>query len=128
MLNLDFTGTDQISGLWVDGLHLPPGIYSSTSGFITGTGTLTVTTGLPSTDYATWSGRGLHDLTGGPADDDDNDGIANLLEYVLGGDPRPPPAESSPPPPLHPETSSSPSAASTPPPPTPPRSSNTARI
>ncbi len=87
MLHLDFTGTDQINALWLDGLQLPPGVYSSSSGFITGTGTLTVTSGLLSTDYATWSGRGLHDLSGGPAADDDNDSIANLLEYVLGGDP-----------------------------------------
>ena len=86
-LNLNFPGSDQIESLWVDGLQLPPGVYSSTSGFITGSGTLTVTTGLPSTDYATWSGRGLHDLTGGPSSDDDNDSIANLLEYVLGGNP-----------------------------------------
>ena len=88
MLHLDFTGTDQIGRLWVDGSQMPPGIYSSTSGFITGTGTLTVTTGPPSTDYATWSGRGVYNLTGGPSDDDDNDGIKNLLEYVLGGNPR----------------------------------------
>jgi autotransporter-associated beta strand protein len=88
MLNLNFTGTDQIGGLWVDGLQMQPGVYSSTSGFITGTGTLTVTTGPVSADYATWSGRGIHDLAGAPSDDDDQDGIANLLEYVLGGNPR----------------------------------------
>ena len=88
MLHLDYTGTDTINALWVDGSQLPPGVYSSTSGFITGSGTLTVTTGLPSTDYATWSGRGIHDLSGDPSDDDDDDGIANLLEYVLGGNPR----------------------------------------
>jgi hypothetical protein len=69
---------------------MPPGIYSSTSGFITGGGTLTVTGGPASADYAAWSGRGIHDLTGGPSDDDDEDGIANVLEYVLGGNPRAP--------------------------------------
>ena len=88
MLDLSFTGTDQVHGLWVDGLQMPPGVYSSTSGFITGGGSLTVTTGPASTDYATWSGRGIHNLAGGPSADDDNDSIANLLEYVLGGNPR----------------------------------------
>jgi autotransporter-associated beta strand protein len=88
MLYLDYSGTDQIRSLWVDGLQMPPGIYSSTSGFITGPGTLTVTTGPASTNYAAWSGRGINDLTGGPSNDDDNDAIPNLLEYVLGGNPR----------------------------------------
>jgi autotransporter-associated beta strand protein len=88
MLHLDHTGTDQINALWVDGGQMPPGVYSSTSGFIIGTGTLTVATGPAAADYSTWSGRGIHDLAGGPSDDDDNDGIANVLEYVLGGNPR----------------------------------------
>jgi autotransporter-associated beta strand protein len=88
MLDLDYTGTDQISGLWLDGLQLPPGIYSSASGFITGTGTLTVTTGPTFASYVAWSGRGIHNLSGAPSADDDDDGIANVLEYVLGGNPR----------------------------------------
>ncbi len=87
-LRLDFTGTDQINALKVDGYDLPPGVYSSASGFITGGGTLTVTSGPAFATYASWSSRGIHNLTGGPAADDDNDGIANLLEYALGGDPR----------------------------------------
>ena len=87
-LHLDYVGTDQINSLWVDGLQMPVGIYSSTSGFITGSGTLTVTSGPASANYAAWSGRGIHDLTGGLSADDDDDGIANLLEYVFGGNPR----------------------------------------
>lgn len=87
MLHLDYSSTDQINALWVDGSQLSPGVYSSTSSFITGSGTLTVTTGPASSGYATWSGSGGHNLSGGPNADDDNDGIANLLEYVLGGDP-----------------------------------------
>jgi len=88
MLNLNFAGTDQINTLWVDGLQLPPGVYTSSSGFITGSGTLTVTSGPATANYATWSGRAIHNLTGGPAADDDNDSIPNILEYVLGGNPR----------------------------------------
>jgi autotransporter-associated beta strand protein len=87
MLDLDYSGTDQIRALWVDGSQLPPGTYSSTSGFITGSGTLSVTTGPAAANYATWAGRGIYHLTGGPSDDDDHDSIANLLEYVLGGNP-----------------------------------------
>jgi autotransporter-associated beta strand protein len=87
MLHLDYSGTDQIRSLWVDGLQMPAGIYSSTSGFISGAGTLTVTTGPASADFAVWAGRGMHNLTGGPYADDDNDGVPNLLEYVLGGNP-----------------------------------------
>ncbi len=86
MLDLDYTGTDIIRALWVDGRRMPPGVYSSTSGFITGTGTLTVTTGpaSASANYATWSGRGMYDLIGGPSDDDDQDGITNHAEYAFG--------------------------------------------
>jgi hypothetical protein len=67
---------------------MPPGVYSSTSGFIIGTGTLTVTSGPASAGYVAWSGRGIHNLSGAPPADDDDDGIANVLEYVLGGNPR----------------------------------------
>ncbi len=35
--------------------------------------------------YSTWSNR--YALAGGPAGDDDSDGLANLYEYGLGGDP-----------------------------------------
>lgn len=90
MLHLDYHGTDQIGGLWVDGLPMPAGVYSSTSGFLLGSGTITVSNGPSSADYAVWAGRGMHDLTGGPSADDDADGMANILEYVLGGDPRAP--------------------------------------
>ena len=88
MLHLDYSGTDQIRGLWVDGQPLPPGTYSATSGFIIGSGTLTVTDGPASANFAVWSGRGIHNLSGLPGGDDDKDSIANLLEYVLGGNPR----------------------------------------
>jgi autotransporter-associated beta strand protein len=88
MLHLDYSGTDVIGSLYVDGLPMPIGVYSSTSGFITGSGTLTVTSGPAFANYAVWSGRGIHNLTGSPAADDDADGIANLLEYALGGNPR----------------------------------------
>lgn len=87
MLHLDYTGTDTINALWVDGSQQSPGVYSSTSGFITGSGTLTVSTGPAPAGYATWSGSNGHNLSGGPSDDDDHDSVPNLIEYVLGGNP-----------------------------------------
>jgi len=37
------------------------------------------------TDYYDWAGPSGFNLTGGPSEDDDNDGISNLLEYALDG-------------------------------------------
>jgi autotransporter-associated beta strand protein len=37
--------------------------------------------------YAAWAGPAGFNLTGGKYDDDDGDGIANVLEFVLNGDP-----------------------------------------
>jgi hypothetical protein len=90
-LNLNFSGSDTINQLWLGGTRMPAGIYSSSnSSFITGTGTLTVNNQSANGSYNTWSGPFGHNLTGGPAADDDNDGLANLLEYALGGDPKAP--------------------------------------
>jgi autotransporter-associated beta strand protein len=46
-LDLDFTGTDTIDELWLDGVAQAPGIYGAgnSGGFITGSGTLTVQNG-----------------------------------------------------------------------------------
>ena len=37
--------------------------------------------------YATWAGPDGYNLTGGPGDDEDSDGITNLMEYGLGLNP-----------------------------------------
>jgi hypothetical protein len=87
MLHLNYTGTDVIRALWVDGQRMPAGEYSQTAGFIRGSGTLTVTDGPSSASFAAWSGRGMNNLAGGPFHDEDGDGMANILEYVLGGNP-----------------------------------------
>jgi len=90
-LNLNFSGTDTINQLWLGGTRMAAGIYSSNnSSFITGTGTLTVNNQSAYGSYPTWSGPLGHNLTGGPTADDDKDGLANLLEYALGGDPKAP--------------------------------------
>ncbi len=84
-IQLDYSGTDIIDELTVAGIARPPGVYSSSnSSFITGSGTLTVTTGPPS-DYDTW--KSAFNLIGGPADDDDQDGANNAAEYAFGLDP-----------------------------------------
>jgi autotransporter-associated beta strand protein len=90
ILHLDYIGTDRIGGLTVDGRALPPGVYAAGSGFLSGTGSLTVTRGPDFADFATWSGRAFHQLTSGPLGDEDQDGMANILEYVLGGNPQAP--------------------------------------
>jgi hypothetical protein len=88
MLDLDFSGTDVIDELWLDGNRMSAGVYTSASGFLTGSGTLTVTNGPASANYAVWSGRGGYALSSGPDGDEDADGIPNMFEYVLGGHPR----------------------------------------
>ena len=85
-LRLNYSGTDTVNALNFAGIARPPGVYSATnSPFITGTGTLTVTTG-PATDYAGWSA--FHELTGGQTGDDDHDGLNNLDEHAFGLDPK----------------------------------------
>jgi len=50
--------------------------------------TVAVTVGTPATPYETWStGQGLTSGNNGASQDPDGDGIANLLEFVLGGNP-----------------------------------------
>lgn len=85
-LRLNYSGTDTVNSLSFVGIARPPGVYSAAnSPFITGTGTLTVSTG-PATDYAGWAA--FHTITGGQNSDDDDDGVTNLTEYAFGLDPK----------------------------------------
>jgi autotransporter-associated beta strand protein len=85
-LHLDYSGTDTVASLSFGGIGRPPGVYSSSnSPFLTGSGTLTVSTG-PATDYAGW--ESFHALTVGQTGDDDHDGMNNLDEYAFGLDPK----------------------------------------
>ncbi|TAE74977.1 MAG: hypothetical protein EAZ65_02680 [Verrucomicrobia bacterium] len=89
-LNLDYSGTDTVNALSVGGIAKSPGVYSaSNSAFITGSGTLTVLTGPPS-DYETW--KAANNVTGGPNDDDDGDGMSNHFEYAFNLNPAAPSA------------------------------------
>jgi autotransporter-associated beta strand protein len=88
VLDLDFEGTDQVGSLTINGELKGNGVYDATTDpdFITGDGSIRVG---PGDGYAAWTAGfaftvGVND---GPTDDPDNDGIENLLEYVLGGIP-----------------------------------------
>lgn len=85
-LELNTGTTDTIDELIVDGTPQAPGVYGSLTStaqfkrsYITGNGTLTVTTGPAG--YDSWASA--NGVTGGPSGDSDNDGITNLVEYAL---------------------------------------------
>jgi autotransporter-associated beta strand protein len=97
-LKLNFTGTDTVARLVIGSSQRPAGQYghSSTGAsngglgvgavdawFASGTGTLTVTVNPPLSGYAAW--RAVNAPTGMASDDSDGDGVANAVEYVLGG-------------------------------------------
>lgn len=94
-LNLNFSGTDVIDGLVINGVAKSPGIWGSESSGapnvdaqLAGSGTLTVTTGPSISAYEAWTSS--FSLSGPNAAFDfdyDNDGIENGLEWILGGNP-----------------------------------------
>jgi len=91
---VDVTGTEIVDTLFINEVQAASGTWGATgSGAaniddtrFSGTGVVSVTSGpAPSSDYDTWAdGFGL---TGGPNDDDDNDGLSNFEEYAFGLDP-----------------------------------------
>jgi len=93
-LNLNFSGTDTIDALFIDGVCQSSGTWgaigstaSHTTALITGSGWLNVATG-PS--FESWI-NGFSSLSvanRAPAANPSGDGINNLLKYALGGDPR----------------------------------------
>lgn len=87
-LDLTYTGTDIVGRLIIGDTQMAAGVYGTTAiPQITGSGTLTVTTGPP---FDVWiagtfaNGRVPADLRR-PSDDFDNDGIRNLIEYAIAG-------------------------------------------
>lgn len=98
LLKLNFTGTDTVAKLIIGTSQKPPGTYGhsstgATNGglgvgaldawFAAGTGTLAVTSAPPLSGYAAW--KADQAPVGTVNDDFDNDGVANGVEYVLGG-------------------------------------------
>lgn len=99
-LKLDFTGSEIVAKLFIGTTQQPAGQYGhsstgATNGgqgvgamdayFSPATGTLTVSTSPPPLGYAGWAAT--HAATTGedPNADEDHDGLANGIEYVLGG-------------------------------------------
>jgi autotransporter-associated beta strand protein len=86
ILNLNYTGTDTVASLTINGVGKLAGVYSSSdpSGRISGTGTLTVLTGAVS-PYTTWANSFLPgNNVSNPAGDNDNDGFVNQQEFAFG--------------------------------------------
>ena len=98
-LELTTATTDTIDELILDGTPQAAGVYGAIGSgaqfersYITGTGTLTVTTGPAG--YTGW--ETANGITGaGAATDSDGDGIPNGIEFVIGGDPSGPDSNSS---------------------------------
>jgi autotransporter-associated beta strand protein len=99
-LNFDETGgpvTDTVKKLFIGGVQQNAGVYKATANItdsgtpisqITGPGTLTVTTGPGSlSPYDDWADDFPVFTPTNATLDFDNDGIDNLLEFVLGGNP-----------------------------------------
>ena len=85
-LDLTYTGTDKVDKLFIGGVQQAAGVYgpSATSvPQITGTGTLTVLSGPSSAGYSSWAT--LNGASVNLNDDHDNDGVANGIEYFIGG-------------------------------------------
>lgn len=90
-LQLDTTGDpDTVGKLVLGGVTVPPGTYSANhpayGAFFAGTGKLRIA-GSPYQDWA--STKGLTSDDANPLADPDHDGIANAMEFVIGGEPNP---------------------------------------
>jgi len=92
VLNLPNAGTDIVGTLIINGVTMPDHIYDSTNsgGAITGAGKIQVGAGVPVTPYESWittnyPGIPLEDRD--PLDDPDHDGVSNLIEFALNGNP-----------------------------------------
>jgi autotransporter-associated beta strand protein len=90
ILNLGFVGIDTVDKLFINGIEQARGDYTSAhaSGRFTGGGTLRVTSGPLPPGFDSWvDGFDLPFEDQDPTDDPDNDGMDNLLEFVLNGNP-----------------------------------------
>jgi autotransporter-associated beta strand protein len=87
-LQLDFTGTDTVGSLTLGGVAIEAGQIcdaASHPGLLAGNGRIQVAE--TTSDYINWSGSSGYQLSGGPDDDDDSDGLSNFTEYAFGLNP-----------------------------------------
>jgi fibronectin-binding autotransporter adhesin len=91
VLDMTYAGTDTVDKLFFGATQQPMGEYSAssvpvgatiTTASFTGGGTLTVTSN-PSEGYSSWAS--VNGAGANLSDDHDNDGVANGIEYFLGG-------------------------------------------
>ncbi len=85
-MNLNFTGSDTVGALEIDGSGpLPSGTYNSShptyGSYFTGNGSLVIP--ATATPYELWA-NSFDPAIGLPAGDDDNDGVTNFEEYAFG--------------------------------------------
>jgi autotransporter-associated beta strand protein len=95
-IHLDFAGGDRVAAFYIDGTPVADGIWGAigsgapnVTATLTGSGLLYVNTAVGGTPYQNWAaGTFAKPFTQtNPGDNPDGDGLANLLEFVLGGDP-----------------------------------------
>ena len=85
-LNLNFTGSDTVGSVKLgDTTYTAPGNYNATTypAFFTGGGSLVIPGADPFADWMTTNYSGIVSPNNQPGADPDNDGISNLMEYVL---------------------------------------------
>lgn len=96
VLDLNFSGTDTVGKLYINGAETTAGTWgTSLSGatfkddiHFTGTGILNVT-GVSAAAYDTWATlKGLDSSNNGKTQDPDNDGKTNYEEFAFDGDPK----------------------------------------
>ncbi len=88
IIDLATGAQDMIGKLVINGVTVPAGTYSSShptyGAYFAGTGSLVIAGG----GYSSWAtANGLNETNNGLGQDPDNDGISNLLEFYLNGNP-----------------------------------------
>jgi autotransporter-associated beta strand protein len=89
-LNIGAGVIETVDKLFINGVQQAAGDYTSAHGSLrfTGPGTLRVTSSPLASGYGSWiGGFGLALADQDPTDDPDKDGVNNLLEFVLNGNP-----------------------------------------